>query len=96
MLFPTQKKEIELLFPLRFSSLLLFSASLYAPHHSHSIIPSHGNVLNFQRKFFLRSLEHCAPDPSKIWGLEFKGEFCQFRNCSVSATIAIDRSIFAA
>jgi hypothetical protein len=63
-------------------------------NHSHSITFSHGNALIFQRKFFLRTLEHRAPDPSEICALEFKGEFRRFGACLVSATIRIDWSIF--
>jgi hypothetical protein len=39
-------------------------------------------------------MKNRPPDPSEICALEFKGEFRGFGNCSVSATIGIDWSIF--
>jgi hypothetical protein len=62
--------------------------------HSHSIVLSHGNALNFQRKFFLCATKNRLTDPSENRALEFKGEFRRFGIRSVSATIANDWSIF--
>ena len=67
---------------------------LVRPRHSHSILSTHRNALIYKRKFFLRTLEHRAPDPSEIFALEFKGTIGRFEICLVSATIGIDRSIF--
>jgi hypothetical protein len=43
--------------------------------HAHSIVPRDRNALNYKRKFFLRMTKHRLADPSKIWALDFKGEF---------------------
>jgi hypothetical protein len=58
--------------------------------HSHSIILSHGNALNFQYKFFLRTTKNRLAEPSEICALDFKHEFRRSAICSVSATIGID------
>jgi hypothetical protein len=58
--------------------------------HSHSIVLSHRNALNFQRKFFQRGAKNRLTDPSEICGLDFKGEFQQAAICSVPPTIGID------
>src|SRR6185312_5419262 len=65
------------------------------PPHSHSIVLSDGNALNFQRKFFLCMMKNRLPDPSEICALDFKHEFGRSAVCSVSATIDNDRSIFS-
>jgi hypothetical protein len=39
-------------------------------------------------------MKNRLPDPSEICALEFKGEFCRFGICTVSATIDINWSIF--
>jgi hypothetical protein len=44
--------------------------------HSHSIVPSYLNALNFQHKFFLRAAKNRLTDPSEIRALEFKRKFC--------------------
>jgi hypothetical protein len=46
---------------------------LAAPH-SRSTILIRGNALIQQGKFSPRAIEHCAPDPSEIYALEFKGK----------------------
>ena len=56
-------------------------------NHSHSIIFIHGNALNYQRKFFLRTLKHRMPDPSEIRALDLKRKFRRSAICSVSGTI---------
>jgi hypothetical protein len=65
------------------------------PPHSHSIILSYGNALNFRRKFFLYAMKNRLADPSEICALDFNHEFGRSAVCSVSATIGIDRSILA-
>jgi hypothetical protein len=40
-------------------------------------------------------MKNRLPDPSEICALEFKGEFRRFKICPVSATIDIDRPMFA-
>ena len=64
------------------------------PPHSHSIVLSDGNALNFQRKFFMCATKNRLTDPSENRALDFKHEFGRAAVCSVSATIANDRSIF--
>ena len=64
------------------------------PRHSHSIILSQGNVLDFKRKFFLSATKNRLPDPSEIRAFDFKQEFRRSVMWMASATIGIDRSIF--
>jgi hypothetical protein len=64
-------------------------------HHSHSIILSHDNALNYQGKFLRSMGEHRPPNPSEICALDVKSEFRRSAICSASATIDIDRPIFA-
>jgi hypothetical protein len=46
------------------------------------------NALNFQRKFFPRTVEQCPRDLSEIFALEIKGEFSAIRNLQrLSASI---------
>ena len=66
-----------------------------SPNHSHSIVLSHGNALNFQSKFFLCEMKNRLPDPSEICALDFKHEFGRSAVCLVSATIDNDWSIFS-
>jgi hypothetical protein len=49
--------------------------------------------LIFQCKFFRCTVEKRLLDPSEIYALEFKAEFCRFGICSFSATIVDDRAI---
>jgi hypothetical protein len=62
--------------------------------HSHSIVLSDDNALDFQRKFFLPPTQNRLAVPSKICAPDFKRGFRRFAISSVSATIGIDRSIF--
>ena len=62
-------------------------------NHSHSIVLSHRNTLNFQRKFFQRATKNRLADPSENRALDFKHEFRRHAICSISATIGINRSI---
>jgi hypothetical protein len=61
--------------------------------HSHSLVLKDDNTLIYQRKFFLRTTKNRPRDPSKTCALDFKGEFPRSVDCSVSATIGIDRVI---
>jgi hypothetical protein len=63
--------------------------------HSHSMIFGHGKALIERRKSFMRGTKNRPADPSEICALDFKQEFARFPISSVSATIGIDRSIFA-
>ncbi|HEX4077985.1 MAG TPA: hypothetical protein VHX61_03805 [Rhizomicrobium sp.] len=63
------------------------------PPHSHSIVLSDDNALNYQSKFFPLTMKNRLTDSSEICALEFKGEFRRFGIGLVSATIDIDRSI---
>ena len=63
-------------------------------NHSHSIVLSDGNALNFKCKFFLHTTKSRLADPSEIRALEIQGEFSRFAICSVSTSIDIDWSIF--
>ena len=74
-----------------------FSTFSYDPtwmKDPHSIVLSHGNPLNFQRKFFLCAIKSRLPGPSEISALDFKHKFGRSAVCSVSATVDNDRSIF--
>ena len=62
-------------------------------NHSHSIVLSHGNALNFQRKFFLCATKNRLTDPSEIRAFDFKHEFRRSAIYSVSDIIGIDRPI---
>ena len=61
--------------------------------HSHSIVFSHGNALDFQCKFFLCTTKNRLADPSEICALDFKRKFRRSVICPDSATIGIDWSI---
>jgi hypothetical protein len=50
--------------------------------------------LNSNQKYFLHTTKNRLSHPSEISALEFKGEFCRYRICSVSAIIGIHQSIF--
>lgn len=62
-------------------------------HYSNSIIVGHGNTLNFQRKFFLDTVEDRRASPSKNSALDPQEKYPQLEIYPVSATIGIDRSI---
>jgi uncharacterized protein DUF3224 len=61
--------------------------------HSHSTIPRNSNALILRRKFLPPATKSLLLDPSEIPALDFAGEFPQFKNWSVSATIGINWSI---
>jgi hypothetical protein len=61
--------------------------------HSHSTIPRNSNALILRRKSLPPATKNRLLDPSEIPALDFAGEFPQFKNWSVSATIGINWSI---
>lgn len=63
--------------------------------HSHSIVLSHGNVLIYRCKFFCERQRTVSPIRQKIALLNFKENFRRFGVPLVSATIGVNRSIFA-
>ncbi len=46
-------------------------------------------------QIFLRTRKNRLSDPSEVCALDFEGEFRRFTICSLSATIGVDRTIFA-
>lgn len=61
--------------------------------HSHSIVLSYGNALDFRHNLFLRTKKNRLTDPSEIRALDFIRKFRRSVISSVSATTGINRSI---
>jgi hypothetical protein len=67
---------------------------LGSPPHSHSIVFEQSYRLEIPGQNSLACNQAPSPRSAEICALDFARQFPQFRICSVSATIGINRSIF--